>query len=164
MACKSEPEPMPKPPPKKVEAKAPARQAPPPPPPPPAEEPEPTPEPEKPKAEVRAKPKPSPGCAGECTGSPTAAILSTLRGKAGLARSCYNRALSQNSELSGKMTVQVRIGSNGQVCRVSVSNDTLGDPSVARCVKQRFRAKAFPKPKGGCAEVAAPISFVSQKE
>lgn len=93
----------------------------------------------------------------------TVALQRTLRAKAGQARSCYNRALSNNdSELSGSLTVNVRVGPKGEACRVSIGSDTLGDSDVSRCVAQRFRSGDFPLPNGGCVDVAVPINFVSQ--
>jgi hypothetical protein len=141
-------------------AAAPPPTAEPPPPPPPIEEPEePEPEPEKAAPEAKAAAPRNTACSGECAGEATAEVRQTLRGKAGQARSCYNRALSQNSALSGKLLVGVRIGPAGQVCSASLVSDTLGDDSVSRCVLQRFRAGPYPKPTGGCVDVQVPISF-----
>lgn len=133
---------------------APVTAEPPPPPPPPEAEPEP--EPTKPQA--RPAPK-NTGCSGECQGDVTPEITRILTGKARQARSCYNRALAQNSALSGSLMVAVRIGPRGEVCSSSVVNDTLGDSSVPRCVLQRFRTGSFPKPRGGCVDVQVPINF-----
>ncbi len=161
--CKKEEPPAPPPAPPPPASAVRAAPPPPPPPPPPEElEEEPPPEPEPKKVERPSKPRVDPGCAGQCGGKVTAALQSTLRGKAGQARSCYNRALSQNSDLSGAMVINVRVGNRGQACRVSVEDDTLGEPSVSRCVAQRFRSGVFPKPQGGCVDVAVPINFVSK--
>ena len=164
LGCQSEEPAAKKPAPAPSAPKAALAPPPPPPPPPPPEEEEPPapPEPEEKKAKKPSKPRVDPGCAGECSGQVTAALQRTLRGKAGQARSCYNRALSQNADLSGSMTISVRVGNRGQACRVSVQSDTLGEPSVARCVRQRFRDGTFPKPEGGCVDVAVPINFVAK--
>jgi len=159
-----EKEQAPAPPVAKTPAPVRAAQPPPPPPPPPEVEdaaPESQPAPPPKKKRAAAKPTTPVGCQGECTGQAGASLLSRLRRTAGLARSCYNRALSNNSALQGKMTVQVKVGSGGEACGVSITSDTLGDDSVARCVRSKFSGGRLPAPSGGCVEVAVPISFVA---
>jgi hypothetical protein len=152
--------PPPAPPPvaqKPVAAPPPAFEAPPPPPvepPPPELLPEPPPEP------AKATTRRDSACEGECTGTETPELLSALGGKGGQARSCYERALTHNSSLTGKLVASVRVGPNGNVCTASASNDTLGDASVTNCVLSRFRSGKFPKPIGGCVDVNVPLSFV----
>jgi hypothetical protein len=41
-----------------------------------------------------------------------------------------------------------------------MAKDTLADPAVTNCVLQRFRSGKFPKPSGGCVDIALPINFV----
>jgi hypothetical protein len=145
-----------------------AKDMPPPPPPPPPEE------PEAPAAAVRAPKKsaeaPKPvaedqgPCGGTCSGSATTELNSALRARAGQARSCYERALSTNSALTGKLTIAARITPQGGACRASVEEDTLGDSAVSRCVLQRFQSGTYPKPGGnGCVDVAVPINFVPRQ-
>lgn len=132
-----------------------------PPPPPPEEAPAPPPVAEQAKAEPeKPAPKRNTGCDGECSGKETPELLSALGAKAGQARSCYERALTHNSSLSGNLVINVRIGPNGDACSTSVGKDTLGDSAVSNCVVQRFRSGKFPKPTGGCVDVAVPIKLV----
>jgi hypothetical protein len=98
-------------------------------------------------------------CGGECVG-PSPELQAALRGKAGQVRGCYERALRQNNLLQGRLVVSVRVGSAGQVCSANIVQDGLGDPTVATCVVQRFRAGAFPAPQGGCAEANVPMNFI----
>ena len=142
---------------KPVAPPPPVFEAPPPPPvevPPPEPPPEPEPEPAKPAARRDT------ACDGECNGTVTAELSSALHGKAGQARSCYERALSHNTSLSGKLVASIRVGPTGNVCSASAGNDTLGDAAVTNCVLSRFRSGKFPKPDGGCVDVAVPINFV----
>jgi outer membrane biosynthesis protein TonB len=151
--------PPPEPPqePAKPAKKAPILDEPPPPPPPPeikdaeAEE-------EKPK-QVK-KVVGSGGCTGPCNGTVTANLGSALRAKGGQARGCYNRALRLNPTLKGRVMVAVTIGAQGQVCSANVTENALGDASVASCVTQRFRSGTFPPPKGGCVNTQVPLNFV----
>jgi hypothetical protein len=99
-------------------------------------------------------------CAGPC-GAPNRALTESLRQRAGAARGCYQSGLRQNSMLSGKMTVGVRISPDGNACYARPVANTLGDPSVTSCILQKFRAGGYPKPKGKCAEANVPLNFVS---
>jgi hypothetical protein len=133
-----------------------------PPPPPPEEAPTPPPPPEevKPEPAKVAEPRRDSFCEGECTGTETSDLLSALRARAGQARSCYERALTHNSSLSGSVVLNVRVSPTGTACSASTGKDTLADPAVTNCVLQRFRSGKFPKPSGGCVDVALPINFV----
>jgi hypothetical protein len=99
------------------------------------------------------------GC-GTCSGEVPPQLRSALASAANSARGCYERALRQNAMLQGKMLVSVKVGTQGNSCSANMVSDTLGDPSVATCVLQKFRGGSFPAPKGGCAEVNVPISFI----
>jgi hypothetical protein len=99
------------------------------------------------------------GCGGECSG-PSPQLQSALRGKAGQSRGCYERALRQNNLLQGRLVLNVKIGSQGQVCNANIVQNGLGDPGVASCVVQMFRAGSFPAPGNGCAEANVPLNFV----
>jgi hypothetical protein len=103
---------------------------------------------------------PGPGpCGGPCSGQATGALRSALTGHAQSARGCYNRALRNNSEVSGNMMVSVTVGPGGQVCSASLANDTVGSAEVSNCVLGRFRGQSFPAPTGGCVTVNIPLSF-----
>jgi hypothetical protein len=54
----------------------------------------------------------------------------------------------------------MRVSSNGTACAVSASKNTLGDSGVTSCVLQRFRTGSYPKPAGGCVNIAVPINFM----
>jgi hypothetical protein len=131
-----------------------------PPPPPPEEEPSaPPPEASAPVATKATGPSP---CAGTCGGASSPELESSLRGRAGQARGCYNRALSSDASLEGKLSVAVRIGPQGTVCSVAIQSDTLGSPQVASCVEQKFRSGKYPAPSGGCIDTVVPINFVKK--
>ena len=95
---------------------------------------------------------------GECTGEPNPGLQAALSGKAGQSRACYEKALSSNGTLSGRMTVSIKINQQGSVCSASVKSD-LGNPLVDNCVLQSFRGATFPAPKGGCVDAAVPLYF-----
>ncbi|MEO7034655.1 MAG: AgmX/PglI C-terminal domain-containing protein [Polyangiaceae bacterium] len=95
---------------------------------------------------------------GECTGEPNPGLQAALSGKAGQSRGCYEKALSMNATLSGRMTVSLKINQQGSVCSASVKSD-LGNPLVEGCVLQSFRGATFPAPKGGCVDAVVPLYF-----
>ena len=156
------------PPPVKVVEAPTIPEPPPPPPPPPPPEMKPSPAPKKQKqkqkatAGVSGSTSGSNGCSKQCDGTPAAGFQSALRTRALQARGCYNIALRNNSALQGRMTVAIKVSPSGTACSVATVSDTLGDPSVAACVKQKFRAGAYPKPRGGCVQAQAPLNFVGK--
>lgn len=98
-------------------------------------------------------------CSAKCgDGSLSPALDSAITGLARSAQGCYNRAL-RTSEVSGKLTVSVQVGSNGAVCGASIVNDTVNSGEIASCVLGRFRGKSLPPPQGGCVVVNVPINF-----
>jgi hypothetical protein len=94
-----------------------------------------------------------------CGGTATPDIETALAFRAKQSHRCYDSALGQDPTLRGKMSIAVRIGSNGTACSASVVNNELSS-SVATCVANYFRGQAFPMPRGGCIDVSVPINFV----
>jgi hypothetical protein len=100
----------------------------------------------------------------KCGGSSTSEVETALSFRAKQAHRCYDNALAQDPTLRGKVSIAVRIGSNGQACSAGVaSNELVSAPSVANCVAGYFRGQAFPSPKGGCVDVNIPINFVPRQ-
>ena len=112
----------------------------------------------KPAAKAGSGPAGPGPCGAKCEGTATGALSSALRARAQMAQGCYNRAL-RTSEVSGSMTVSVQVGPSGQVCSVSLANDTVHSGEVTSCVLGRFRGQSFPPPSGGCIVANIPISF-----
>lgn len=103
-------------------------------------------------------------CGSPCQGTSTAALEAALRGAAGSARGCYERALRTNSMLQGRLTVSVRVGGNGSVCSASIAQDGLHSAEVSSCVLGLFRGRPFPAPGGGsCVDATVPLSFTPQE-
>ena len=101
----------------------------------------------------------APGAAcGVCSGEPNPSLPGALGGKAGQSRACYEKALSSNATLSGRMTVSLKINQQGTVCSAQVKSD-MNNPLVENCVLQSFRAATFPAPKGGCVDASVPLYF-----
>jgi hypothetical protein len=62
---------------------------------------------------------------------------------------CYERELQKDPNLEGKLAVSFVIDGAGNVTEVTVLEDTLGQPEVARCAAAKIRGWRFPAPDGG---------------
>ena len=96
----------------------------------------------------------------KCTGSSGSELETALQFRVRQAHRCYDNALAQDPTLRGKVTVAVRIGTNGQVCSAGIASNEMSSQQVAQCVSGYFRGANFPSPKGGCVDVNIPINFV----
>ncbi len=64
-------------------------------------------------------------------------------------RYCYQRELSRDPELGGKVVVKFTISREGTVSTAGTKASTLGSPAVEACLKKQFLRMRFPKPAGG---------------
>lgn len=62
---------------------------------------------------------------------------------------CYERQLSANPDLYGKVAVKFTISGNGQVEAQSINDSTLKNTSVEGCILNKVARWKFPEPKGG---------------
>jgi hypothetical protein len=82
-------------------------------------------------------------------------LRSTLDG----AKSCYETARRKKPGLSGRVNVNLTIGSAGEVEEVTSAGSSLPDEGVQRCVLKLIKEKTFPAPGEGTARVVYPITF-----
>jgi hypothetical protein len=64
-------------------------------------------------------------------------------------RYCYQRELSKDPSLAGKVVVKFVIAKDGSVSTASTKQTTMNNAAVESCVNQRFMRMQFPTPKGG---------------
>ena len=64
-------------------------------------------------------------------------------------RYCYQRELTKNPSLGGKIVVKFVIAKDGTVSSASTKATTMGSPAVESCINGRFMRFKFPEPKGG---------------
>ena len=64
-------------------------------------------------------------------------------------RACYEQELNAKPKLAGKLTTAWTIDPQGLVTESHVSDSTLSDGNVERCVTSRIKTWRFPLPKGG---------------
>ena len=101
---------------------------------------------------------------GKCSGTAAPNFQSIVRARAGAAQRCYEKALAQQDQLQGKLTVNLCVGVGGGVCSANIVSDSLGSPLVSQCVLIIFGATTFPSPKNGCVDAQVPLNFVPQKQ
>jgi hypothetical protein len=64
-------------------------------------------------------------------------------------RYCYQRELTKDPSLAGKVTVKFFIDRFGGVSKSSIKRSSLGSTAAESCIKKRFMTMQFPEPKGG---------------
>jgi Inner membrane component of T3SS, cytoplasmic domain len=64
-------------------------------------------------------------------------------------RYCYQRELTKNPALGGKITVKFVIAADGTVSQATTKATTMNNPAVESCINGRFARFQFPQPKGG---------------
>jgi TonB family protein len=76
-------------------------------------------------------------------------IAKYIQGQKGKILYCYERQLSANPGLFGKVSVKFQIAPGGEVETSNVTESTLGSTSVESCLLQLIGQWRFPKPEGG---------------
>jgi TonB family protein len=74
---------------------------------------------------------------------------------------CYERELSKNPNLYGKVSITFTIDGSGRVSEASVIQSTMHNANVEECLLRVIRRIRFPQPKGG-GEVIVTYPFLFQ--
>ncbi len=91
------------------------------------------------------------------------ALTDTVRRRVRSIRSCYERGLKRQPDLSGKLTLRFTVGVVGRVTAVKTLADTLGSAEVRRCIESRISRWRFPKPEGGEVVISYPFVFTAAR-
>lgn len=86
------------------------------------------------------------------------AIASGVRRSISGIRSCYERSLRNNPQLSGRLEVRFTIGGAGRVTAASTSGLDAA-PEVGSCIAGVVRRIVFPAPTGGSVETSFSFNF-----
>ena len=89
----------------------------------------------------------------------SAGVMKVIRASNAAIKRCYDKALISNPSLKGKISVKIVVNMEGRVGSVELSEDTLQNAEVAKCVKGVIGRLRFPKPEGGPAPIVYPYSF-----
>ena len=84
---------------------------------------------------------------------PKEVILRLVRSNLGRARLCYERGLSKNPQLAGKVSVKFTIGQDGAVKTATNSGGDLPDKDTAACIARTVQSMSFPSPEKGDVDV-----------
>jgi len=88
---------------------------------------------------------------------PPEVIQRVVRQNHGRFRGCYERGLSLNPELEGRVVVRFVIARDGSIASASNGGSDLPDSAVTSCIVQAFYGLSFPPPGDGIATVVYPI-------
>jgi TonB family protein len=72
---------------------------------------------------------------------------------------CYNKELTRNPNLSGKVSLSWIISLDGSVKSAKVKSSSLGNSNAESCMVRALQNWRFPKPEGGVVEVEYPFVF-----
>lgn len=75
-------------------------------------------------------------------------INAVVQRNKGQLRQCYERALQQNSGLSGSVNIKFVIAASGSVSTARVGHTSLGQRAIESCMVSKLRGWRFPKPVG----------------
>ncbi len=78
--------------------------------------------------------------AGKSAGRNAEAVLAVINSHRSAIEYCYQRALRQNPNLKGKVSLRFVIRADGSVGDVTVLSSTLGDPAVESCIVAKIRS------------------------
>lgn len=92
------------------------------------------------------------------------AIARVIRAQLGQIRYCYERQLSANPDLYGKILVKFTIGAAGSVVAQAIGSTSLNNAMVEGCILRRIAGWQFPTPRGGTnVMVTYPFLFKSTR-
>lgn len=92
-------------------------------------------------------------------------VLRVLNRAQNQAKYCYEKELSANPNLAGKVTTTFQIGPAGSVDWVKISANTMGNQPIEGCLQRVVQRLQFPPCKGGgTAEVTYPWIFQTSGE
>ena len=92
-------------------------------------------------------------------------IDSIVRRRQDRIRLCYERQLNFDPKLSGKVAIHFVIGTKGEVVRSSITEDTMKNEAVRKCILAEVKSWTFPQPKGGVlVDVDYPFFFESSRK
>ncbi|HLT38177.1 MAG TPA: TonB family protein [Enhygromyxa sp.] len=75
-------------------------------------------------------------------------------------RSCYNKSLVSDPNVSGRVAIQFVIGDDGKVVSAAVQTNDTGDEALGTCVARQVKKWKFPSvPGGGNVTVTYPFVF-----
>ncbi len=84
-----------------------------------------------------------------CCGMAPELIRRVIEDNKNQVRFCYERELQAHQDLAGRVALRWTIGPDGRVTAARVTESTLGNARVERCIVERVKTWRFPEPPGG---------------
>jgi uncharacterized membrane protein YqjE len=86
-------------------------------------------------------------------------IAKNVRARASALRACYETQLLTKPDLSGKLTMQWTITTEGSVTNAKIVSDSLSNDQVSDCVMRAIQRIRFLKPEAGICVIQWPFVF-----
>ncbi len=97
---------------------------------------------------------------GKTVGRPYESVAAVVDGLKGWIRFIYNKALRENPDLKGVVTLEFTITKEGDVTNVAIASTTLHYPPIEEALVKRFKLLKFAaSPKSGSVTVVYPVTF-----
>ena len=77
-------------------------------------------------------------------------------------RYCYERELQNDADLAGRISVNWTVGVDGRIESADITENSMGDSNVERCILREVRRMRFDQPDGGMVNVTFPFTFRSE--
>ncbi|MCZ7585645.1 MAG: AgmX/PglI C-terminal domain-containing protein [Deltaproteobacteria bacterium] len=87
-------------------------------------------------------------------------LIGVIQNNLGGVRSCYERYLKFNANISGRLYVEISVGTDGKVANVKILDDTLNYGDLTDCIVKKIYVWKFPPPDGGPFKFSYPFNFV----
>ena len=88
------------------------------------------------------------------------AIRRLIRKNRNAIKGCYDRALSTNKNLSGKVVLSWKIAAGGRMIDGKVRSSTLNNSQIENCIINRLKVLKFPEPGAGETALVEKYPFV----
>ncbi len=89
-------------------------------------------------------------------------VWKVINAHSGPIAACYEKQLSKNPELTGKLTFEWVVQIDGTAKDITeTAANTLGDSEVSKCVANVIATIKFPQPQGGEVSIVFPWNFIS---
>jgi hypothetical protein len=75
-------------------------------------------------------------------------------------RRCYNRGLTNDPFMAGSVTLEAKIGPNGEVVSSKPLHVKGASGTVAACMAAVVNSRVFASPEGGAATITIPVKLL----
>ncbi len=100
---------------------------------------------------------------GRCTGKPTPGLRAEVQERTQDIATCGERLPPNQQSLSGELKFTLRVSTSGEVVALELLSDTLNDPAVLDCAKQKLSQRFEERPLEGCALFVVPFRLDAQR-